>query len=316
MDQPQEFKRVRRIFLVTVLALPLCVVIVLAGVANASENGASVYPVGVETVMPGMMPPPHGTMFYEYTASVSANQTDDANGNAIKIPDFKLRVFAVAFKVVHNWGWKFFGGTVESNIAVPFVHQELHIPPGKFTKLAVGNIAVSPLGVRHAKKHWHFFYEGDLWFPGTGRSATDALNIGQNNYAAGPVGGFTYLKGREEVSSKLQYVINLEDTATSYKTGNEFTWEFDGMHGICKQVAVGVNGFLYKQTTDDMLNDLVYNNGNRGRDFGIGPEIRFNLITHGGFAVKYLRDTMVENRAPTNAFWFQLAVPITIGHRE
>jgi len=316
MEQSLEYKRARGVFRSTLLALLLGIAISLAGVANASENGASVYPVGVETVMPGMMPPPHGTMLYEYNAQVSANQTDDANGNAVKIPDFKLRVLAVAVRVVHNWGVPFLGGTVETYVAVPFVDQELHVPPGKFTKFAVGNIAVSPLGLRYAKGRWHFFYEGDLWFPGTGRSATDALNIGQNNYAAGPVGGFTYLRGREELSSKLQYIINLEDTANNYQSGNEFTWEFDGMHGISRKVAIGVNGFLYKQTTDDKLADAVFNSGNRGRDFAIGPEVRFNLITHGGFAVKYLRDTMVENRAPTNAFWFQLAVPISIGHRE
>ena len=289
--------------------------VMMAAAAFGSENGASVYPIGVETVMPGMMPPPHGTMFYEYNASVSANETDTANGNAAPI-EFKLRVAAFAFKVVHNWGLNFLGGTVESNVAIPFIHQELHVPPGKFTKLAVGNVAISPFGVRYAKAHWHFYYEGDLWFPGTGRSTTDVLNIGQNNYAAAPVGGFTYLKGKEEISSKLQYVFNFDDNATNYQSGNEFNWEFDGMHGVSRAVAVGVNGFLYKQTTDDKLADLAFNGGNRGRDLGIGPEVRFNLITHGGFAVKYLRDTMVENRAPTNAFWFQLAVPITIGHRE
>ncbi len=316
MGQLLGCKQIRKMFRGLLWALPLSIAILAAGVASATENGASVYPVGVETVMPGMMPPPHGTMFYEYTAQVSANQMDDANGNKEPVPEFKLRVFAVAVKFVHNWGWNFLGGTVESNVAVPFVDQELHVPPGKFTKFALGNVSLSPLGVRYAKGHLHFFYEGDIWFPGSGRSATDVLNIGQNNYAAGPVGGFTYLKGREEISSKLQYIINLEDSATTYQSGNEFTWEFDGMHGICKQVAVGVNGFLYQQTTDDKLADVVFNGGNRGRDLGIGPEVRFNLITHGGFAVKYLRDTMVENRAPTNAFWFQLAVPITIGHRE
>jgi hypothetical protein len=311
-----EYKRARSIFNVMSLALPLCIAIVLVGAANATESGASVYPVGVETVMPGMMPPPHGTMFYEYTAQVSANQTDDGSGNAVKIPDFKLRVLAVAFRVVHNWGVPFLGGTLESYVAVPFVDQELHLPNGKFTKFAVGNISVSPVGVRYARGRWHFFYEGDMFFPGTGRSATDTLNIGQNNYAAGPAGGFTYLKGREEISSKLQYIVNFKDGGNNYQSGNEFTWEFDGMHGICKQVAVGVNGFLFKQTTDDKQYDLLYNNGNRGRDLALGPEIRFNLITHGGFAFKYLRDTMVENRAPTNTFWFQLAVPITVGHHE
>jgi hypothetical protein len=314
MRRVPECNRVFSTFRAT-LAMALSIAMATAGVANATENGASVYPVGVETVMPGMMPPPHGTMLYEYTAQVSANQTDTANGTAVPV-EFKLRVFAVAIKVVHNWGVPFLGGTLESNVAAPFVEQELHVIPGKFTKFALTNVSLSPLGVRYAKGRLHFFYEGDIWFPGTGRSSSDVLNIGQNNYAAGPVGGFTYLRGKEELSSKLQYIINLEDTATTYKSGNEFTWEFDGMHGFGKKIALGVNGFVYKQTTDDTLANVITNNGNRGRDFGIGPEVRFNLIAHGGFAVKYLRDTMVENRAPTNAFWFQLAVPITVGHRE
>jgi len=301
MNQLLESERMRRASR-GMLALTLCILIATAGVVNATENGASVYPVGVETVMPGMMPPPHGTMFYEYNAFVSANQTDDVNGKAVPV-EFKLRVTALAFKVVHNWGLNLLGGTVESNIAIPFVDQELHIIPGKFTKIAVGNVALSPLGIRYVRGRWHFFYEGDVWLPGTGRagSPTDFLNIGQNNYSAGPVGGFTYLRGKEEISSKLQCIINLEDTATHYHSGNEFTWEFDGMHGITKKIAVGVNGFYYQQTSDDTLSNVLANNGNRGRDLGIGPEVRFNLITHGGFAVKYLRDTLVENRAPTNA---------------
>jgi hypothetical protein len=170
--------------------------------------------------------------------------------------------------------------------------------------------------VGYVRGRWHFYYEGDIYFPGTGRGATDVLNIGQNNYAAAPVGGFTYLRGREELSSKLQYIINLKDSANNFQTGNEFAWEFDGMHGITKKIAVGVNGFYYQQTTDDKLNDAVFNSGNRGRDLAIGPEIRLNLIPHGGFAFKYLRDTMVQNKALTNAFWFQMAVPISFGHRE
>jgi len=298
-----------------VASFTMLMVTMIAPLVQAGENGASVYPIGVETVMPGMTPPPHGTMLYEYTAFVSANQVDDQNGNAVPV-EFRLRVFANAIKVNHNWGVHILGGTLESNIAIPFIDQQLHVIPGLFSKFAVGNVAISPLGLAYARGHVHFYYEGDLFFPGTGHSSTDVLNIGQNNYAAGPVGGITYLAGKEEISSKLQYLFNLEDVPTQYKSGQEFLWEFDGMHAIHRKVAVGVNGYLYKQTTNDLMNNLVYNNGNRGRDLGIGPEVRFNLIAHGGFAVKYLHDTLVENKPPTNAFWFQLAVPITVGHRE
>ena len=315
MDKSFEYQRARLAFRGLSVALFLCIALTFTGVAHATENGASVYPVGVETVMPGMTPHPGSTMFYEYTAYVFANETDNGKGAAEPI-NFKLRVFANAVRVNHNWGLHFLGGTVETNVAVPFVSQELHVPPGTFSKFAVGNVMVSPLGVGYARGHWHFFYEGDLWFPGTGRGATDVLNIGQNNYAAGPVGGITYLKGREEISSKLQYIVNLNDTANNFHSGQEFTWEFDGMHEVHRKVALGVNGFLYKQTTDDRLDDVLFNGGNRGRDLAIGPEIRFNLIPHGGFAVKYLHDTLVQNKAPTNAFWFQMAIPISFGHRE
>lgn len=313
MDHLIEYERANRVFC-AMLALVLCIVIATAGVANAEENGASVYPAGVETVMPGLMPPPHATEFFEYTAMISANQVDTANGNAVPT-EFRVRVFANAVKVVHNWGVPFLGGNLQSMVGIPFVSQELHVLPGKFTKFAVGNVAVSPLGVMYAKGHLHFYYEADIFLPGTGRSSKDVLNIGQNNYAVAPVGAFTYLAGRNEISSKLQYIVNLKDAATNYQSGNEFVCEYDAMHDFTKKLALGVNGFLYQQTTDDQLDNAIYNDGNRGRDFAIGPEVRFNLIPHGGFAVKYLRDTMVENRAPTNAFWFQLAVPISIGHK-
>jgi hypothetical protein len=289
--------------------------LMIASVAAGTENGGSVYPVGVETVLPGVAPPPGGTMFYEFTLFLTANQLNDKYGNIVPI-EFHLRFLANAVEVKHNWGVKFLGGTVGSMLVIPFDVEDLHFTPGKFTKFAVGNIGVSPLGVAYARGHWNFYYEGDLWFTATGRSANDPMNIGQNNYAVDPVGAITYLAGREELSSKFQYIVNLKDTATNYTSGNEFTWEFDGMHAITKKVAIGVNGYLYQQTTDDTLDNLPYNDGNYGRSLALGPEVRLNVIRDGAIAFKYLHDTLVQNRAPTNAFWFQMAIPISFGHRE
>jgi len=289
--------------------------IALTSVVNATENGGSVYPIGVETVLPGMTPPPGGTMFYEFTVYLTANQVNGQNGNAVPT-EFKLRFLANAVEIKHTWGVKFLGGNLESLVAIPFEAEGLHVAPGKFSKFAVGNIGVSPLGVAYARGHWNFYYEGDVWFPGTGRGASDVLNVGQNNYAVVPVGAITYLAGKEELSSKFQYIVNLQDTATQYHSGQEFIWEFDGMHAVTRKVAIGLNGYFYKQATDDLLNNVIYNDGNRGRSLAIGPEIRFNVIREGAVAVKYLHDTLVQNRAPTNAVWFQLGIPIHFGHKE
>lgn len=284
-------------------------VIVLLSFASATENGASVFPVGVETVMTGLQPHPGQTMFYEYTCFYEANETDNSKGQKEPI-DFKLRVFATAIKVSHTWDFKLFGGNFNTNIAIPIIFQELHVPPGKFTKYAIGNVDLVPFGVNYHKGIAHWYYEADVFFPGTAYSQKDVLNIGQHNLAIGPVFGFTLLphKGQTEISARTTFLVNGPDNDTKYHSGNEFFTEFNVDQEVTKKIALGVNGTFYQQVTDDHYNGAVYGDGYRGRDLQIGPQIRVN-IPHGGFAFKYYRDTLVENKPRGNAFWFQIAVP-------
>jgi hypothetical protein len=278
--------------------------------ASATENGASSFPVGVETVLTGLQPHPGQTMFYEYTCSYSANELDDANGKKVPI-DFKLRVFATAIKVSHTWDSKFLGGNLNSNIAIPMIYQELHVPVGKFTKYSMGNVDIVPVGVNYHKGIAHWYYEADVFLPGTGYSKNDVLNIGQHNLSVGPVAGITLLpnKGNTEISVRGSYLFNGPDKDTSYHSGNEFFTEFNLAQSVSKKVALGINGAYYQQTTDDHQNGAIYQNGYRGRDLQIGPQIRIPVGKHGGLAFKYYRDTLVENKPRGNAFWFQIAVP-------
>jgi hypothetical protein len=68
----------------------------ILGRANATENGASVFPVGVETVLTGMQPAPGQTALYNYDCFYAANEFDNASGKSA-VPNFKLRVVASAF---------------------------------------------------------------------------------------------------------------------------------------------------------------------------------------------------------------------------
>ncbi len=199
------------------------IVIAMLTGANATENGGSVYPVGVETVMTGMQPRPGQTAIYEYTCFYTANEFADSKGKS-SIPEFKLRVFANAFKITHNWGIHFLGGTVESQIGVPFIYEQLHVAPGKFSKFGLTNVNVIPFSVTYAKGTLHWYYEADMFSPGGGYAASDVLNIGQHNLAIAPVAGFTYLpwQGKVETSSRFMYIFNGSDKDTQYHSGNEF----------------------------------------------------------------------------------------------
>jgi hypothetical protein len=290
----------------------VCIIMVLASVALATENGGSVYPVGAETVLPGLTPGPGGTMLYEFSMFYTANQVDNTRGKSAA-PEFKLRVQADAFKVVHNWNVHVLGGMLSSVVGIPLVFQELHIPPGKYEKFSIGNVDVGVFQVGYHRKALHWFYEGDVWLPGTAYSKNDILNIGQHNFAVGPVGGFTYLTRHWELSSRLQYIINFNDVTTRYRSGNEFTWEYDGMHQVTRTIALGANGYWYKQTTNDLQNGLIAGDGNRGRALAIGPEVRVHVGDRGGFALKFLHDTLVQNKPRGDAYWFQMGIPISLG---
>jgi hypothetical protein len=289
-------------------------VIAFVAGAGATENGASVYPVGIETVLPGLTPAPRGTTLYGYVASYRANELDNSQGQSA-VPDFKLDVFATAVKVVHNWNLPVLGGTLNSNIAVPFLHETLNLPIGQFSKFGVGNSSIGVIELGYRKGNWHWLYEGDILLPGGSYSRGAPLNVGQHNYAVAPVAAFSYLpaQGRWEISCKTQYIINSEDTATRYHSGDEFMSEYVAMAEVSKRVALGVNGYFYQQTTDDYQNGAVFADGFRGRDFAVGPEFRFRLGPHSGFALKYQRDTLVQNRLRGNALWFQFALPLSLG---
>jgi hypothetical protein len=301
----------------SLLAVCFAAWMLMSASAHATENGASVYPVGAETVLQGMMPPPKATGLYWFSVVYSANQTDNGTGQSAA-PEFKLRVFANAVKIEHNWGVPVLGGMLESTIGVPLVYQQLHVTPGKYDKFGLGNVDLIPLGVTYHKGNWHWFYQGDFFLPGEPHPRGDVLNIGQHNFAAGPVAAFTYLapKAAWDISSKVDYIINFKNRATSYRGGNELTWEYTAMRAISKKASVGVNGYLYKQATDDQLNGAAVAGGNSGRDLAIGPQIRVFLGPHSALAFKYYRDTLAENKPRGNAFWFQLGIPLNFGKRK
>jgi hypothetical protein len=290
-------------FLAAALLLPVAI--------HATENGASVYPVGVETVLPGITPPGHGTMLYGISAFYEANELTNSAG-ASASPEFKVRLMGNAVKFVHNWGLPVLGGKFNTNIVVPMFYQQLHVLPGDYSKTGVANVTLGLFEVGYQKHSLFWYYEGDLYLPGTRYANGAALNIGQNNYAVAPVAALTYLPhgGAWEVSSKYEYIVNFRDAVTNYRSGNEFTWEYVAMKEVSRKVAMGVNGYFYQQTTDDQQNAATFGDGNRGRALAAGPEVRMHLPGHCGVAFKYFHDTLVENRPASNSFWFEMGIPL------
>ncbi len=301
--------------------------VVLCAAASATENGASVWPVGAESIAIAAGVPHSGqTYVYEYTMFYEANQLDDAKGNKMPIPDFKVRAFAVAVKLSHNWGVKFLGGELGSYIAVPYVYEQLHVPEGKFTKDDITNINVIPFTVFNHKGMVHWLYELEFETIGTGYQAGAPLNIGQHNIALTPAFAITLTPhhGEQEISSRFDYVINDADHVTHYHSGNEFFTQFDARQEILhRKASVGLIGYYYQQTTNDSLHgaavvttnaDGTQSIGYKGRVLDLGPQVTLPWSKHGALVFKMDHDMLVQNKTRGNSFWFEFGVPFSYLH--
>jgi hypothetical protein len=295
----------------------MCIVFVSVSAAwvTGTEGSGSVYPLGVETVMPGMTPTAGQTMFAEFNVTYNANSLLNGQGQSA-VPGFKLSVSGFAPKITHNWGGHLLGGAFVSWVAVPVLYEWVRTPAGAQATMGFAN-AVVGTDIAYNRGDWHWWYGFDVALPAPVYHRGGPINIGQHNLATAPSGAFTYLPhhGRTEISSRLQYYFNYTDPATHYQSGNEFLWEYVAMQNVTKKLALGANGYFYQQTTADRLLGVVCAGGNQGRDLAIGPEVRYQLGPTVLIA-KYFRDTLVQDRPLGNEFWIEFAVPLSHPHSK
>lgn len=299
----------------------------LVSAANATENSGSVWPVGAESIAIASAAPHAGqTRVEEYTCYYVANEVDDAKGHKTDIPEFKLRVFAAAVKIVHNWGIKVPFGELGSYIAVPNVYEQIHIPGAKYTNNAITNVNIVPVTIFGRKGILHWKYELEFETAGSGYQKGAVDNIGQHNIALTNGIAFTLTPhhGDQEISARFDYVVNNADHATHYHSGNEFFTQFDARQQIPHtKVGIGVIGYYYQQTTNDTQSGkaVVTTNadgtqcvGYKGRALDLGAQVSLPMGKHGGMAFKWERDTLVQNRTRGDMFWFQFGIPFSYLH--
>ena len=243
---------------------------------SGTEGSGSVYPIGAETVMPGLTPAAGQTMFAEFNTTYQANGFLDGQGHSA-VPGFRLSVYAFAPKITHNWGVHLLGGDLVSWVAIPFAYEWVRTPAGTYSTTGISNPILGVADIAYNRGNWHWWYGLDVETPAPVYHKGGPINVGQHNFATAPSGAFTYLPhhGRTEISSRLQYIVNYTDPATHYHSGNEFLWEYVAMQNVTKKLAIGANGYFYQQTTADRLLGVIYAGGNQGRDLAIGPEVHY-----------------------------------------
>jgi hypothetical protein len=138
------------------------------------------------------------------------------------------------------------------------------------------------------------------------------VNTGRNHYQVAPFYAFTwFLAPGWEASGKLRYALNSENRATGYRSGEEATVEYSAGHRFSPALALGLNGYVYRQTSDDELNGAAVNgHGNRGRVQAIGPYVQISITPAVALIAKAQLEWGARNRPQGTRVWLQMRVPL------
>lgn len=285
--------------------------IVLAGSpAGATEFSLTHYPPGTNTIVPAMVPPPGSSVLLNYITFYSADRFNNSQGDSA-VPNYKVTAVVESARLLRTWtstnrvSWT-------SGLVLIAMDVDQRVPNRRETGGGFGDLVIQPLLLTAAFGDLHVLAGFDVSLP-TGRfSKGQLVNPGLNYYTVAPQFALTWLPTKKvELSLYSNVGFNSENRDTEFKSGNYVDVDYAaGYRPIPSLPAlqVSVVGYLFEQFTDDRVNGSRFRDGNRGRAFAVGPQVRYQL-RRGGITLKWQREMAVENRPVGNRFQLQFAIP-------
>lgn len=276
--------------------------------ASATENGGQNYPFGVNTILPGIAPPPGVTWWQNYSVYYSADRFNDGDGNPL-IPGFELEAAAYAPRLFHSWNVTLGPFGLASAIVVPFVYVGAKTPPMTSTSdFNVGNPTLQPLYLTYANAAKTFFATGGVDF-----FAPTYTEVSRPYWSMDPIFTMTWfpMQGVDVNMIALLEVALSENASTSYRSGSLLVFDYSAHvkpFSALPKLSLGFNGFYVDQFTSDKRNGVDI--GFEGRSLALGPEVVFETGEQAGFALKWQHEFDTRNRPQGEQLWFQFQMPL------
>lgn len=246
-----------------------------ATATHATEGGGSTYNPGVENFLVGAVPPP-GVYVLEYLLSYSASRFNDASGNAIPIPGFKIKANAAATRVVWSTDKPFLGGTLVGHAIFPLIDLKVSAAGMSQHKTGLGDITLGIGAAYHHSPQLHSVIDVDVVLPTGSYDRANLANLGRNYASVQPLYALSYIDPKGfNGDFKATLNFNRTNRDTNSRSGTEFILDYSAGWGLGNGWTVGAGGYLYQQLTDDKLNGAAVRNS-KSRGFAIGPSIKYD----------------------------------------
>ena len=220
----------------------------------ATEGGTQEYPLGVNTVLPALLPPPGHAAFLDYFQYYSAPIVTDGNGT--KIPaNFHLNLEVEAGRVLYSWPIDLGDFGVTSGAVLQVENGSLHVDGQSDARLAFGDTLLQPiiLGYNSPDHTLFAWIDADLWVPTGQFSTKDLFNVGLNRLEVAPSAAVTWFPNqRIQASLFSTFEIPFKDPATDYLSGQSIDIDYGLDYQPVtewKRFHVGVGGYAFQQVS-------------------------------------------------------------------
>ena len=264
---------------------------VMATHVNATENGLDTFGLGEEGIAAGALPPA-GVYLLNYYQNYHASEFKDGPDN------FHADVNVYIPRLVWMTPQHIAGGQLGLYAAQPLVDLRLNVMGMSDSNSGLGDLIIgSMLGWHKGNHHSVAALEGVLAtgdYEDANPQRPVVANLGKNYNTIRPIFAYSYLQPQGwEFSTKMSYSFNSENDDTNYQSGDYFAGDYAIGYQLNDQVKLALEGYVFKQTTDDEVNGVSI--GNKGQALSFGPAIQYKR-DNWSLEAKFLKETEVEHR--------------------
>lgn len=171
---------------------------------------------------------------------------------------------------------------------------------GSGTGNGFADAAIIPFMINTNKGDCHLTLYPAFFLPTGYYNKNKLVSLGRNYYSADLNAGFTWLnpKLKVEASFNAGYMINSNNSATAYRTGDEFHFDYMVAHHPWARFGYGLTGYIYQQVTGDSNRGAILG-PNKSSAIGYGPALMYTPKVFGKdltLIAKWLHDTEATNR--------------------
>lgn len=290
--------------------------------SRAAESAVGVYLLGLRGAGAGILPPEGlylSSQNYFYSGSISGGipfENGQIAGRATATPIVNVPTLLWSTPVEIG------GARLGLSATAPFGRMEISGAIGPLplrdSTFTVGDPSFgASLGWHAGQFHWQL---GVTAFAPWGDYHRGALaNVAKHRGALDAFGAITWLEPTLglDITNVVGITFNATNSATHYRTGDEFHWEWAVTRKLAGGFSFGAVGYLYQQLTDDSGTGAVLGPF-RGRVAAIGPTLGYDFIidrTPISTRLRVYSEFETEKRLRGTAGFISLSMPLWVAHQ-